>query len=72
MYVTLTLNPMGNDLGYNFNLTGNVGSVTPSTATMVQLTDGINIVCDDAATGITVTSIGGCTNSLTIPITLLP
>jgi hypothetical protein len=64
--ITLTLGAgLGADLGPNFNLTANVGSVTPSTATKSELTAGKSVSVDDAATQVTVTSTGTCTNSIT-------
>jgi hypothetical protein len=68
--ITLTLGAgLGSDLGPNFNLTANVGSVTPSTATKSELTAGKSVSVDDAATQVTVTSTGTCTNAIsqTIP-----
>jgi hypothetical protein len=64
--ITLTLGAgLGADLGPNFNLTANVGSVTPSTATKTELTAGKSVSVDDLATQVTVTSTGTCTNSIT-------
>jgi hypothetical protein len=42
-----------------------VGSVTPSTATKSELTAGKSVSVDDAATGVTITSTGTCTNAIT-------
>jgi hypothetical protein len=64
--ITLTLGAgLGVDLGPNFNLTANVGSVTPSTATKSELTAGKSVSVDDAATEVTITSTGTCTNTIT-------
>jgi hypothetical protein len=64
--ITLTLGAgLGADLGPNFNLTANVGSVTPSTATKSELTAGKSVSVDDTATQVTVTSTGTCTNAIT-------
>ncbi len=64
--ITLTLGAgLGADLGPNFNLTADVGSVSPSTATKTELTAGKSVSVDDAATQITVTSTGTCTNAIT-------
>lgn len=64
--ITLTLGAgLGADLGPNFNLTANVGSVTPSTATKTELLAGKSVSVDDLATQITVTSTGTCTDSIT-------
>jgi hypothetical protein len=64
--ITLTLGAgLGADLGPNFNLTANAGSVTPSTATKSELTAGKSVSVDDAANQITVTSTGTCANAIT-------
>ena len=64
--ITLTLGAgLGSDLGPTFNLTADVGSVTPSTATKSELTAGKSVSVDDAATTVTVTSTGTCTNTIT-------
>lgn len=71
MNLTLKLNAgLGVDLGPNFNLTTTVGSVVPSTATKTELLAGKVITVNNAAVSVTVNSLGPCTNSLTIPITL--
>jgi hypothetical protein len=70
MNILLTLNSgLGADLGPNFNLTADVGSVTPSSVTKSQLTAGIFVDVDPSATQITVTSTGTCTNSIVLTIT---
>jgi hypothetical protein len=70
MNITLTLNSgLGADLGPNFNLTANTGSVSPTTATKTELLAGKIITVDNAAVSVTVTSTGACTNALTLPIT---
>ncbi len=64
--ITLTLGAgLGADLGPNFNLTADVGSVSPSTATKSELTAGKSVSVDDLATQVTVTSTGTCTNAIT-------
>jgi len=64
--ITLTLGPgLGDGLGPNFNLTANVGSVTPSTATKTDLLAGKSVSVVDEAAQVTVTSTGTCTNSIT-------
>jgi hypothetical protein len=64
--ITLTLGAgLGADLGPNFNLTANAGSVTPSTATKTELTAGKIVSVDDTASTVTVTSTGTCTNAIT-------
>ncbi len=64
--ITLTLGAgLGADLGPNFNLTANVGSVTPSTATKIELLAGKSVSVDNLATEVTITSTGTCTNSIT-------
>jgi hypothetical protein len=67
--VTLNTLELGSSLGPNFNLTADVGSVTPSTATKTQLLAGIFVDVDPSATQITITSTGTCTNSLVLTIT---
>jgi hypothetical protein len=64
--ITLTLGAgLGTDLGPNFNLTANVGSVTPSTATKAELLAGKVVDVDNSASQVTVTSTGTCTSSIT-------
>lgn len=64
--ITLTLGAgLEAGLGPNFNLTTNVGSVTPSTATKTELLAGKSVSVDDLATQVTVTSTGTCTNAIT-------
>jgi len=70
MNVTLTLNSgLGSDLGPDFNLTADVGTVSPATATLISLLAGTVISVDNSATQVTITSTGTCTNSLNLPIT---
>ena len=69
MQILLTLNTgLGVNMGPNFNLTANVGSVSPSTATKTELLAGKLVTIDDTATQITVTSVGTCTTSLNISV----
>jgi hypothetical protein len=69
MQILLTLNSgLGADTGPNFNLTANVGSVSPSTATKSELLAGILVTIDDTATQVTVTSVGVCTTSINISV----
>ena len=71
--ITLTLGAaLGADLGPNFNLTADAGTVTPSTATKTELLAGKSVSVDDLATQVTVTSTGTCTNAITqtIPCTI--
>ena len=51
--ITLTLGAgLGADLGPNFNLTANVGSVTPSTATKTELkNDSVDYIFTDPPFG---------------------
>jgi len=56
---------LGSNLGPNFNLTADVGSVIPSTATKSELLAGKIVSVDNIATQVTVTSIGVCYNSIT-------
>lgn len=69
MNIIVRLNPgQGAELGANFTLSSNAGSVTPSSATLDQLLVGINVTVNNGATQIYVTSEGVCTNTLTLPI----
>jgi hypothetical protein len=69
MNILVTLNSgLGVDLGPNFNLTADVGSVTPNTATKTELLAGKEVQVDAAATQVTVTSTGACTTSININI----
>jgi hypothetical protein len=70
MNVLLTLNSgQGADLGPNFTLSANNSqTVTPSTATLVQLLAGLSTVIGNTATQVTITSTGNCTNSLNLTI----
>ena len=59
----------GINLGPTFNITSNIGSVTPSTTSYFDLMNGNTIVSvDDNATMITLTSVGQCTNSITLSV----
>lgn len=72
MTVRITLDSnIGTDLG-PFNLTADIGTVTPSTATRAQLISGLDVVVDIEATELTVTSTGNCTNTLQMTITGIP
>lgn len=69
MYILVTLNPdQGTDLGPNFTLTANVGTLVPATATLTELLAGVSVLADDTATQIIVTSQGLCTNALTLSV----
>lgn len=69
MYILVTLNPdQGTDLGPNFTLTANVGTLVPATATLADLLAGVSVLADNAATQIFVTSQGVCTNTLTLSV----
>ena len=70
MVVLVTLNSgQGVNLGPNFTLSANTGTITPATATLAQLLAGIYVTVDNAAVSVTITSTGSCTNSLVINIT---
>ena len=70
MVVTVVLDSgLGADTGPNFNLTANVGTVTPSSATKSELIAGKQVTVSDTATQITVTSVGTCTTSINLTIT---
>ena len=67
MNVLLTLNSgLGADLGPNFTLTANVGVVSPNTATKTELLAGKALTINNLATNVRVTSVGTCTNYLTV------
>ena len=69
MNILVTLNSgLGADTGPNFNLTADVGSVTPSTATKGDLLAGKFVDVNTSATQITVTSTGTCTTSIVLNI----
>ena len=69
MYILVTLNPnQGVDLGPNFTLTANVGSLSPATATLTQLLAGVTVRADDGVSSIVVTSQGICNNSITLVV----
>lgn len=64
--ITLTLGAgLGANLGPNFNLTADVGVVSPSTATKAELLAGKTVDVDNSASQVTVTSIGACINAIT-------
>ncbi len=70
MNVIVTLSAgLGSDLGPDFDLTADTGVVTPSTVTLSELLAGTEVVADNGATQITVTSTGVCTNSINLTIT---
>lgn len=69
MYIIVKLNPgQGADLGPNFELTANVGVLSPSTATLDELLVGVSVLADDLATQVFVTSEGICDNTLTLNV----
>jgi hypothetical protein len=71
--VIVTLNSgMGSGLGPNFDITANVGTVSPSTATKAELLAGKTFTVNGLATQITITSTGTCTNFITLSISGLP
>jgi len=72
MNVTVTLDSnIGADLG-PFTLAANTGSISPTQATRQQLLDGLEVTVDEAATSVTVTSTGVCTNSVELTIQDIP
>lgn len=69
MYIFVKLNSnQGVDLGPNFTLSANVGTLVPATATLTELLLGVTVLADNAATQIFVTSQGICTNILTLNV----
>ncbi len=70
MNITVSLNSgLGASLGTNFTLAANTGTISPTGATKSQLLIGVTCTVDDTVTGITICSLGVCTNCITIPIT---
>jgi hypothetical protein len=70
MIVYLKLNtPIGSGYGTSFTLTANAGTVTPSTATLTQLTNGLLVDVSVSASSVTITSVGPCNNPIVLPIT---
>lgn len=73
MIVFVKIDPTtGNGLGPNFIVSSNFGSVSPASATRNDLLDGVYFTVNDAATKITLTSQGSCTNSFEVNIINLP
>lgn len=69
MRILVKLNPnQGINLGPNFTLTANVGTLSPATATLTQLLAGVSVLADDGVSQVTVTSQGVCTNSLILSV----
>jgi len=69
MIVLVTLNSgQGLNLGPNFTLSVNTGTINPSNATLTELLSGIYATVDNSATNVTITSLGSCTNSLILNI----
>jgi len=69
MIVLVTLNSgQGLNLGPNFTLNVNTGTINPSNATLTELLSGIYATVDNSATSVTITSLGSCTNSLILNI----
>jgi hypothetical protein len=58
----------GNGLGPDFQLTSNFGSVSPFLVTRDELVNGIIVSVDNLATVIVITSLGNCSNSVSIAI----
>jgi Fe-S cluster biogenesis protein NfuA len=69
MQVLVTLNSgQGFNLGPNFTLSVPSGTIVPNTATITQLLAGKLVTVDSGINQITITSIGDCTNTLTLYI----
>lgn len=66
--VNLSYDTLCSDLGPTFNLTSDVGIVTPSVVSRNDLITGILITVDSTATQITVTSNGVCINNNIVTI----
>jgi len=72
MNILVQLNsPLGSGLGPTFTISPNVGSINPTTATAAGLLGGGELftLTDPTATSVTLTSVGACTNPITISIT---
>jgi hypothetical protein len=67
VFVQLSSN-LGSDLGPNFSVTANVGSVQPNTATKTELTSGRYFEVDESASFLTIADQGGCGTQLQIEI----
>jgi len=74
MNVLVQLNPpLGAGVGPNFNLTANVGTVVPSTATATQLLAGIIAVVSNTATILNIVPNGGaCPTTISLNLPALP
>ncbi len=62
----------GASLGPDFTLTTNNGTISPNTSTLTELLIGANFIVNDLCTNVTITSVGTCTNSLTLNIDPVP
>lgn len=70
--ILITLNSgQGANLGPNFDLTADNGTVNPNTATLSELLAGKNVIVNNLATQVFITSTGTCTNSLTLNIPVI-
>lgn len=74
MNVLVQLNPpLGAGVGPNFNLTANVGTVIPSTATAAQLLAGIIAIVSNTATILNIVPNGGaCPTTISLNLPPLP
>jgi hypothetical protein len=64
VFIKITVSP-GGSVGPNFSIVPNIGTSTPATANLTQLTSGIFVTLSDpTASYITVTSQGACNDSI--------
>jgi hypothetical protein len=68
MNVFLKVDSLGNSIGDNLSLSGNLGSVLPNTIAKNQLLSGVNISIADSSTGINIFLNGECDKSIWVPI----
>lgn len=60
---------LGADVGPNFSVTANVGTVTPNTSTRTELLNGRFFDVDQNATNLTISSLGSCNTEIQTQIT---
>lgn len=71
MNILITLTTIGSDLVDPLTLTPDIGVAVPSTALKSELLAGVQVLVDNAATQISITSTGSCVGAVVIPITPL-
>lgn len=64
MQVFIKITASSSNIGPNFSIVPNIGTSSPSNATLAQLTNGIFVTLSNtSATSITITSLGACSDS---------